>query len=360
MGGQELEFIQDAFRENWIAPVGPQINQFEKELAEYVGSPHAVVLSSGTAAIHLALIILGIKQDDYVLCSSFTFSGTANPIKYCNANVVFIDSEKDSWNISPELLEQAIIDLDKKGKKPKALILVHLYGMPAKIEVIQAITKKYNIPVIEDAAEAIGSEYKKKGLGSFGDIGILSFNGNKIITTSGGGAFLSENEEYTKLAKHLSTQAREDFVHYEHTKVGYNYRMSNIVAAIGLGQLRTLNKHMERTREINRIYKEELGSYKVEFQQEWSRDCFSNYWLTTLLLESHELQTRIMQALEKDNIESRPLWKPMHLQPVFKDELAYVDGTSEHMFRTGLCLPSGSSLEEEDMERIIRIIKRIL
>lgn len=360
MGGDEIRFIEEAFRDNWIAPVGPHINQFEAELAAYTHTKNVVVLSSGTAAIHLALIILGIRPGDHILCSSFTFSGSANPIKYCNATPVFIDSEVDSWNMSPELLEEAILELTAKGKKPKALILVHLYGMPAKMDEILEITSRYNIPLIEDAAEALGSSYKGKMLGSFGDIGILSFNGNKIITTSGGGAFLSGKEEYAAMAKHLSTQARENEVHYEHKFIGYNYRMSNILAGIGRGQLRVLDQFIGRTREINRIYKQELMDTGAKFLEEWSPDCFSNFWLTTMLVRDEQERNRLIARLDEDNIECRPLWKPMHLQPVFKDELSYTHGISEELFSRGICLPSGSGLTDADMGRIVGCIREVI
>jgi len=357
MGRKELEYINRVFESNWIAPLGPEVNGFEKDLAAYTGVKHVAALSSGTAAIHLALIILGVEQGDEVLCSSFTFSGSVNPVLYQKAVPVFIDSEKDTWNMDPGLLEEAIKDRIARGKKPGALILVHLYGMPAKLEELLSLAEQYEIPVIEDAAEALGSSYDGRKLGSFGLMGILSFNGNKIITTSGGGALLSDNPEYVEKARFLATQARDPAPHYQHSHVGYNYRMSNVLAAIGRGQLEVIGDRLEKRREMNRFYRLLLGKIPgIEFLTEPAGRFFSNHWLTSITINPEKTdgitREKVRQHLEKENIETRPLWKPMHLQPVFKDYPAYVNGTSEKLFRNGLCLPSGSNLSSSDKERI--------
>ncbi len=364
MGGNEMKYVQEAYDTNWVAPLGPNVNEFEKELAGYLGVDHCAALVSGTSAIHLALILLGIGQEDEVICQSFTFSATANPIAYVGAIPVFVDSESETWNIDPELLEIAIKDRIKKRRKPKALIVVHLYGMPAKMDEIIAIANKYEIPLIEDAAEALGSEYKNKACGTFGVMGILSFNGNKIITTSGGGALISNNHEFIKTARFLSTQARDKAPHYQHSQIGYNYRMSNIVAGIGRGQLEILDKRVEQRRSINHFYRDLLKDrVGIIFHTE-SLNSISNYWLTAILINTKVTQgvsrEDIRLGLEKENIESRPLWKPMHLQPVFKDAPAYTNGFSEHAFDHGLCLPSGSNLDEEDKHRIADSLIAIL
>lgn len=357
MGGKEIEFVEDAFRANWISPVGPHINAFEEELARYNGVSHCAALSSGTAAIHLALVILGIKRGDEVICSTFTFSGSCNPIAYVNAQPVFVDSESETWNMDPELLEEAIRDrLKKTGKKPAAIIVVHLYGMPAKVEEIMTIAKRYEIPVIEDAAEALGSSYKGIALGSFGDLGVYSFNGNKIITTSGGGALVSANEAWIKKARFLATQARDPAPHYQHSEIGFNYRLSNICAGIGRGQLQVLNERVSQRRSNFDFYFEAFSGFPgVQFIIE-SPGFFSNRWLTTLLIDPNKAEgiTRetIAMGLELENIECRPLWKPMHMQPVFSTALAYLNGTSENLFRQGLCLPSGSNLSKDDLARV--------
>jgi len=361
MGRKELEYINRVFESNWIAPLGPEVNGFEKDLAAYTGVKHVAALSSGTAAIHLALIILGVEQDDEVLCSSFTFSGSVNPVLYQKAVPVFIDSEKDTWNMDPGLLEEAIKDRIARGKKPRALILVHLYGMPAKLEELLSLAEQYEIPVIEDAAEALGSSYDGRKLGSFGLMGILSFNGNKIITTSGGGALLSDNPEYVEKARFLATQARDPAPHYQHSHVGYNYRMSNVLAAIGRGQLEVIGDRLEKRREMNRFYRLLLGKIPgIEFLTEPAGRFFSNHWLTSITINPEKTdgitREKVRQHLEKENIETRPLWKPMHLQPVFKDYPAYVNGTSEKLFRNGLCLPSGSNLSSSDKERIVEAL----
>ncbi|MBN2788819.1 MAG: aminotransferase class I/II-fold pyridoxal phosphate-dependent enzyme [Candidatus Delongbacteria bacterium] len=363
MGGKELDYINEAFETNWVAPVGPHIDGFEKEMCDYLGINNSVALSCGTAAIHLALILIGVKTGDEVLCQSFTFSATANPIIYQHADPIFIDSEKDSWNMDPELLEKAINDrINKVGTHPKAVIVVHLYGQSAQIAKIQEICNKYKIPLIEDAAEALGSSYEGKKLGTFGDIGILSFNGNKIITTSSGGMLISNNESYVSKARFLATQARDDAPHYEHSHVGFNYRMSNILAGIGRGQLLVLDKRVEQKRKIFKHYSDAFENIDgIEFQPE-IKGSFSNKWLTAITIDPEKTNiTRedIRLELQKHNIESRPLWKPMHLQPVFKDCISYTNGVSEELFKNGLCLPSDTNMTEADQERVIEIIKKI-
>lgn len=345
MSGAEQKFVQEAFDTNWISPVGPHIARFEQVLAEYVGVGHCAALSSGTAAIHLALIVLGVKRDDDVICQSFTFSGSCNPILYQGANPVFVDSEPDTWNMDPELLRGAVLDrIQKTGKKPKAIIVVHLYGMPAKMDEIMAVSREFDIPVIEDAAEALGSTYKGKKCGSMGDFGVLSFNGNKIITTSGGGALVSNNEDWIKKTRFLATQAREPFPHYEHKEVGYNYRLSNICAGIGLGQMTVLDERVSQRRSVFEFYRAELSHPEsIKFNSEPSEH-FSNRWLSTVLFSQGHLRDIVRIGLENENIESRPLWKPMHLQPVFSGFPAYVNGVSEGLFQSGLCLPSSSNL----------------
>lgn len=362
MGENELKYVQEAFDTNWISPVGPNINHFEEAITSYSGVGYAAALSSGTAAIHLALIILGVSRGDEVICSSFTFAGSCNPIMYQGALPIFIDSEEETWNIDPALLEKAIKDRISNGKRPKAIILVHLYGMPAKMDELMSVARKYEIPVIEDAAEALGSSYKGKKMGSFGDIGIFSFNGNKIITTSGGGALVSNNKEYVEKAKFLATQARDQAAHYEHTQIGYNYRMSNICAGIGRGQMEVLDDRVKKRREIYTKYKEELGKIDgITFVDE-PEGFFSNRWLTTVLIDREVLgidREGIRIALEKHNIESRPLWKPMHMQPVFNNTLTYSNGVSDKLFETGLCLPSGSNMATQDLESVIVEFQRI-
>jgi len=364
MGGEELKFINEAFDTNWIAPLGPHVNNFEKDLSEYTGVKYAAALSAGTSAIHLALIILGVKKDDEVICQSFTFSASANPIVYQGAVPVFIDSEKETWNMDPSLLEEAIKDRISKGKKPKAIIFVHLYGMPAKVEAIKMIADTYGISLIEDAAEALGSSYQGTHVGGFGQIGILSFNGNKIITTSGGGALLSNNEEFVKKARFLATQARDAAPHYQHSQIGYNYRMSNIAAGIGRGQMKVLDERVAQRRANYDFYVSKLSGYPgISFLKE-PEGHFSNRWLTTILVNPKQTggitREHLRLVLEEDTIESRPLWKPMHLQPVFANAPKYVNGTSEKLFENGLCLPSGSNLTSEELERIAKIIQNQL
>ena len=357
----EKKYVDEAFEQNWIAPVGPHINKFEDELSKVSQGFDVAVLSSGTAAIHLALVLLGVKNDDFVICSSFTFSASVNPIIYLGASPIFIDSEKDTWNMDPFLLEQAIVNQININKKPKAIILVHLYGYPSKIEEIISISKKYDIPIIEDAAEALGSKYNNQPIGTFGDFGIFSFNGNKIITTSSGGAILSKNKEFIKKAKFLATQAREDQPHYEHKEIGYNYRMSNVCAAIGLGQLEVLETRVVKRRYIHDFYKNKLSKIEsIKFLNDID-GFYSNRWLTTIVLEENSKinSEKIRLELQKNNIESRPLWKPMHLQPVFNTYQAFTNGVSEDLFNRGLCLPSGSNMSDQDLNRVVDIIKNL-
>lgn len=358
MGSSEQMYVRQAFDSNWIAPLGPNVTGFEKDIKDYIGDEvHATCLSSGTGAIHLALELLKVGLGDEVLCQSFTFAASANPITYLGAKPVFIDSEQETWNISPELLETAIMDRINLGKKPKAIIAVHLYGMPYKVDEITAISRKYDIPVIEDSAEALGSVYEGVRCGSFGDISILSFNGNKIITTSGGGALLSKDKLITDKAVFLATQARDNAPHYQHSHIGYNYRMSNVLAGIGRGQMEVLPERVRARRNNFLFYKENLSSISGLSFLEDSKGSFSNRWLTCVLTSSYETRERIRIALDNENIESRPLWKPMHMQPVFKGAVNYTNGVSEDLFNRGLCLPSGSNLEQEDLERICNIIK---
>lgn len=365
MGEMERTFMLDAFDSNWIAPLGPYVNRFENDLSRVLGgSIHVAALSSGTAALHLALVLLGIKPGDVVICQSMTFSASANPIVYMGATPLFVDSETDTWNICPELLEKAIKESLKKGTKPKAIIVVHLYGMPAKMKELMEIASNYDIPIIEDAAEALGSSYNGIACGNFGRIGILSFNGNKIITTSGGGALLSVDPKVVERARFLSTQAREPAPHYEHEVIGYNYRLSNICAAIGCGQLIELeNRVAKRRHNFDLYYKVLSGIPGVQFLIELN-DAFSNRWLTTILIDhvNFPLKSALgcMEYLQGHNIESRPLWKPMHLQPVFKDAPYVLNGVSESLFKTGLCLPSGSNLSDSQVSWVAGLIADFL
>jgi dTDP-4-amino-4,6-dideoxygalactose transaminase len=361
MGGKEFEFVKEAFDTNWIAPLGPHVNGFEEDLQRYTGTAHAAVLSAGTAALHLALILADVKQGDFVLCSTFTFSASANPIVYQGAIPVFIESEKDTWNASPVFVEQAIVDLIQKGTKPKAFILVHLYGMPAKIDEIKAICKKYEVVLIEDAAEALGSSYKGKHPGSLGEYGILSFNGNKIITTSGGGALLSNDQAKIEKARFLATQARDPAPHYQHSEIGYNYRMSNICAGIGRGQMLVLDQRVTEKRALHTWYQSLLAQTPgITFLTE-PEGLVSNRWLTCILVDpaltNGITREDIRLAMEKENIESRPLWKPMHLQPVFENAPYYGDGLSEKLFDIGLCLPSDTNIKAEEKSRITGVLK---
>lgn len=359
MGGNEKKYVDDAFDTNWIAPLGPNVNGFENDLQSYLGNQkHVTALSSGTASIHIALQLLGVSRGDEVLCQSFTFSASANPILYQGAKPIFIDSEADTWNMCPELLEIAIKDRIEKYKKPKAIIAVHLYGMPYKADEINAISEKYDIPVIEDSAEALGSVYKNRFCGTLSDYGILSFNGNKIITTSGGGALIVNNQEDKDRAVFLSTQARDDAPHYEHSSVGYNYRLSNVLAGIGRGQMEVIDDRVAARRKNFSFYKSQLSKYtSVAFLEE-PTGLFSNRWITCIKTDSYEKRESIRLALQKEDIESRPLWKPMHMQPVFSDCINYTNGVSEDLFEKGLCLPSGSNLSQDELYRITDLIKK--
>lgn len=363
MGGHEQQFIQEAFDTNWVVPLGPNVNGFEKDLETYLKQDrHIVALSAGTAAIHLGLIQLGVGPGDEVICQSFTFSASANPIKYLGADPVFVDSESDTWNMSPGFLREAIEDrIAKMGKKPKAIIPVHLYGMPAKMDEIMAIAREYEIPVLEDAAEAIGSEYKGRKCGTFGEFACLSFNGNKMITTSGGGALVCRTGEEAKHTKFLATQARDQAPHYQHSHIGYNYRMSNICAGIGRGQMLVLRDHVARRREINALYRKLLEDVPgVSFLVNPNADFNSNHWLTCIVVNPDVAgfsREDIRMKMEEENIETRPLWKPMHLQPVFAGTPYYGGNTAEKLFDNGLCLPSGSSLSDEDIQRVADVVR---
>ena len=365
MGGGEQKYVQQAFDTNWIAPLGPNVSGFEQDLENYIlENTKIACLSSGTAALHLSLILSGVKNGDEVLCQSFTFSASANPITYLGAKPIFIDSEKETWNMCPVFLEEAIKESIKKGKKPKAIIVVHLYGMPAKMDEILLIANKYEIVLIEDAAEALGSSYKGQKCGTFGDFGILSFNGNKIITTSGGGALVCKSEKDKQKAIFLATQARDAAPHYQHSQIGYNYRMSNVLAGIGRGQMEILDKHVALRRKNNQFYqnlfKDVVG---ITVFKEPSEDYFSNHWLSCVLIDKSVTgfsREDLSLQLEKENIESRPLWKPMHLQPVFKDCLYFGMQVTENLFEKGLCLPSGSNLTDLDRERITTSIMKLV
>lgn len=359
MGGAEQKFVNQAFDSNWIAPLGPNVDGFENDIKNYLGGNNEVaVLSSGTAAIHLALQLLEVSKGDEVLCQSFTFSASANPIIYQGATPVFIDSESETWNMSPELLEIAIKDRIEKYKKPKAIIAVHLYGMPYKAKEINAIAQKYEIPVVEDSAEALGSTYFNQACGTLSDAGILSFNGNKIITTSGGGALITKSLELKNKAIFLSTQARDNAPHYEHSSIGYNYRMSNVLAGIGRGQMEVIDDRVQARRANYDFYKSNLSQYSsIKFLEE-PYGYFSNRWITCINTDSYKLRESLRLDLQNDDIESRTLWKPMHLQPVFKDCLSFTNGTSEKLFNNGLCLPSGSNLTKDDLSRVIDIIHK--
>ena len=355
IGDHEFQYVTQAFEQNWIAPVGPNINAFEEALANYFGVKHAVALTSGTAAMHLGLINLDVQPGDYVLCQSITFVATANPITYLGAHPVFIDSEADTWNLDPDQVEKAIQYCQEQGgKTPKALITVDLYGMPAKHDQLQEVADRYGIPIIEDAAEAAGSTYRDRQCGRFGDMAVLSFNGNKIITTSGGGALITNNKTYADHARFLATQAKDPSPHYQHSHIGYNYRMSNVAAAIGQGQLEVLDNRVQKRRAIFQWYRQELESTgKVTFLNEPDGH-FANRWLTTVLLNDQTELTpeAIRQHLEAYNIEARPLWKPLHMQPVYKDCWFFGNGNAEALFEKGVCLPSGTNMTEEQHTRI--------
>lgn len=395
VSGNELKYIREAFSNNLLLPKGSNLIGFETDIANYINSPNVACVMNGTAAIHLALIGLGVEQGDEVICSTFTFSASANPIVYQKATPVFVDSEigagakkprtksgadksgsppgsevtrssnSTGWNMSPELLEEAVRDRIRKGKKPKAIIPVHLYGMPARMDEIMEIARRYEIPVVEDAAEALGSKFEGQACGTFGDIGVLSFNGNKIITTSGGGALVSKDKKFTNLARFLGTQARDPFPHYEHSHIGYNYRMSNICAGIGRGQMEVLDDYIAKRRENHFFYAQALKDLDgISLLEEPDERFYSNFWLTTILVDPEKTggitREDIRIQFEKLGIETRPLWKPMHLQPVFKDCPAYVDGTSEGLFDVGLCLPSSSNISDEDRAFVAESLINIL
>lgn len=364
LGGNEMKWIEEAFKDSWVVPLGPNVNEFEQLLGDYLGNNNVVALSAGTAALHLGLVALDVKAGDEVLCQSFTFAASANPIKYLGANPVFVDSEPDTWNMCPQALEEAICDRKRiTGRYPKAIIPVHLYGMPAKMNEIVAISNKYNIPIIEDAAEALGSTYYDKKCGTFGEYGVLSFNGNKIITTSGGGALICPNETADKHIKFLATQARENMPYYYHNVIGYNYRLSNISAGIGCGQMKVLDDHVARRRAIHKLYTELLKDVDgISVKQNPSDKFDSNFWLTTITFDEKLNVTPedMRLALEAENIESRWLWRPMHMQPVYHDAPYYGGNCAESLFNTGLCLPSGSCLTDEDIHRVVNAIKNFL
>lgn len=365
MGGQEQRFIQEAFDTNWVVPLGPNVNGFENDLEKFLDEDkHVVALSAGTAAIHLGLIQLGVGPGDEVICQSFTFSASANPIKYLGADPVFVDSEQDTWNMDPELLREAIEErIRVTGRKPKAIIPVHLYGMPAKMDEIMTIACAFEIPVLEDAAEALGAEYKGQKCGTFGKFACLSFNGNKMITTSGGGALVCSTPEEAAMTRFYATQARDKAPHYQHSKVGYNYRMSNICAGIGRGQMYVLEEHINARRRNHALYREQLKNIKgISFLVDPTPDYQSNHWLTCIIVDPSVTgftREDLRMKMEEANIETRPLWKPMHLQPVFKDCPYYGNNVSEDLFDKGLCLPSSPILSQEDLERIIDVIKKL-
>jgi len=361
MEGEELELIKDAFATNWIAPVGPHLSQFETQISEYLGEGiYTAALSSGTAALHLALQILNVGKGDVVICQSFTFAGTANPICYVGANPYFVDSERETWNMDPGLLEEAILDCLKNGIKPKAIIYVHLYGMPAKVDEIAQIANKYEVPLVEDAAEALGSMYKGQRVGVFGDLSVFSFNGNKIITTSGGGALVSKNRQYIEKAKFLATQARDEALHYQHSTIGYNYRLSNVCACIGVGQMKVIDKRISQRRTVFEWYMELFhGCDFVEFLDE-PIGFYSNRWLTSIIIKDVSFKKELSDKFDSNNIEYRPLWKPMHMQPVFKDSLKTINNVSEFLFQYGICLPSGSNMGQDQKQRIEDIVVSLL
>jgi dTDP-4-amino-4,6-dideoxygalactose transaminase len=366
MGGSEQKYVQEAFDTNWVAPLGPNVTGLEKDLEKYLskGEVAVGVLSSGTAAIHLGLVLLGVTSGDEVICQSMTFSASVNPIFYQGATPVFVDSELDTWNLCPIALEAAIKDRIEKGKKPKAIIAVHLYGVPFQIEAIRAVADAYDIPILEDAAEALGSSYKGKKCGTFGDIGVLSFNGNKIITTSGGGAIVMPSVALKERAIFFATQSRDDAPHYQHSEIGYNYRMSNVCAGIGRGQMEVLDEHVGQRRAMHDFYATFFKDIPgVRLFSVPSADYFANYWLSAILVapEKSNGMTRetIRLALEAENIESRPLWKPMHMQPIFHNYPYYGKKVAETLFENGLCLPSGSNLTEDDRNRIQHVLSQL-
>lgn len=365
MGGNEISYINQAFESNWIAPLGPNLDKFEEKISNYLGpnkNMYSAALSSGTAALHLALKILNIQAGDIVLVQSFTFCGTSNPVSYLGGTIVFIDSEMNTWNICPDSLEEALNKY--KNHSIKAIIPVHLYGMPAKMDKIISLSIKYQVPIVEDAAEAFGSTFKGQACGSMGEMSILSFNGNKIITTSGGGALVSTKKDHIDKAKFLSTQARDPFPHYEHSCIGYNYRLSNVLAGIGIGQMEVLDERVIKKREINKLYREYFKDFEgIKFQNEPNSDYYSNYWLTTIIIDpkfNYGINREdLRQILELEGIESRPLWKPLHLQPIHKNTDFIGNDIAENLFNNGLCLPSGTNLIEKDFSRIFKALNKI-
>jgi dTDP-4-amino-4,6-dideoxygalactose transaminase len=364
MGGTERNYVEQAFATNWVAPLGPNVDEFEKAICAFTGVSHAAALTSGTGALHLALILLGVVAGDEVICQSFTFSASANPIAYQGAIPVFVGSEAETWNISPASLRKAIEDRMSKGKKPKAIIAVHLYGMPAKMDEILEIASEFDIPVIEDAAEALGSTYKGKACGGFGRFGILSFNGNKIITTSGGGALVSDDGAAIQKARFLATQARDPAPHYQHSHIGFNYRLSNVLAGIGRGQMEILPLRVEQRRSNHQYYQEAFAAVEGIRILAEPAGHFSNRWLSCIVVEPSKLngvtREKIRLALEAENIESRPLWKPLHLQPVFSECTYYGDNLCVELFEKGLCLPSGSNLAGKDLKRIVDVMNTVI
>lgn len=361
MGGTEQKYVAEAFETNWIVPLGPLVNEFEHRLENFLGAGNVVALSAGTAAVHLALVMLGVGKGDEVICQSFTFSASANPIRYCGAEPVFVDSESETWNMDPVALETAIIERKRiTGKYPKAIIPVYLYGMPAKIDEILAVAEKYGIPVVEDSAEALGSQYKGKKCGTFGQYGVLSFNGNKLITTSGGGALVCPSEQAAERVKFFATQARENRPYYYHEHIGYNYRLSNVSAGIGCGQMDVIDDHLARRRRIHELYSQAFSQIEgINVHENPTPDFDSSFWLTTITLDPEVIATKpdeLRLALEAHNIESRLLWRPMHMQPIYSDNPYYGGTVAEELFARGLCLPSGSSLTDDDIARVIKAI----
>ena len=361
LGGTEMNWIEEAFKGSWVVPLGPNVDEFEKRLSRYLEAPDVVAVSAGTAAIHMAMVMLGVGPGDEVICQSFTFAASANPVTYQGAKPVFVDSEPDTWNMDPAALEEAIIERHRAtGRYPKAIVPVHLYGMPARMDEILEIASRYGIPVIEDAAEALGSEYKGKKCGTLGKYGALSFNGNKIITTSGGGAVICPDSEAAKRVLFYVTQARENRPYYYHEHIGFNYRMSNISAGIGCGQMDVLAEHVERRRAIHRLYSEAFkGSDRITVHENPTDDFNSNFWLTTVLIDDADPE-QLRQAMNSRNIETRWLWRPMHMQPVYADAPYYGGNTAESLFSRGLCLPSGSNLSDSDIERVVTTLKSVL
>ncbi len=359
--GAEQRYIHEAFDTNWVAPLGPNVNAFEQSLEAFIGHDrHIAALSSCTAAIHLALLMIGVQKDDEVLCQTFSFCASSNPVTYCGAKPVFVDSDKETWNMSPELLEEAIKDrIVKTGRKPKAIIVVDLYGMPANWDALERISAKYDIPLVEDAANALGSYYKGKPCGTFGEIGTLSFNGNKMITTSGGGAVICKDAEMKKQVVFLATQAKEPYLHYEHKAIGYNYRMSNICAGIGRGQMTVLQDHIIHHKHVHALYVD-LFDDLARVQTNPNKDYDSSYWLSTVTFKQDVDITALCKTLNDAGIEARPLWKPMHLQPVFKGAVSYTNGVSEELFKSGMCLPSGPCVTDDDVRYIVDCIKEAI